>query len=121
MSLKSFLKRGENADVVTRSHKRSVKQESELAKELRGRRTPGSGSKSVKGDVRCKGILRVEAKTTKNKSFSVTLDMIHKIEEAALSTDEVPAIVVEFNDGNGRKIRDVAVVPMYVLQSLLAE
>jgi hypothetical protein len=65
-------------------------------------------------------VLRIEAKTTKHKSFSVTLDMLHKIEEAALSTGEVPAMVIEFNDGEGRVLGEVAVVPTYVLNSILA-
>lgn len=65
--------------------------------------------------MRVKGILRVEAKTTKNKSFSVTLDMIQKIENAATMAGEMPVLVVEFTDGFGRKLGEVAVCPTYVL------
>lgn len=100
------------------SHRRAVKMEKELATRIGGKLTPGSGNKSVKGDVRLKRVVRIEAKTTKHKSFSVTLDMIEKIEDAALPTDELPVIVIEFNDGNGRKVKEVAVVPTYVLDSL---
>lgn len=81
-----------------------------------GRRTAGSGSKMEKGDVRIPGVMRIEAKTTKHKSFSVTLEMIEKIEDAALPATEIPAIVVEFNDGNGRKLKEVAIVPTYALE-----
>lgn len=92
--------------------------EKEIATRIGGRITPGSGNKDVKGDVRLKRVVRIEAKTTKNKSFSVTLDMLQKIEDAALPCDELPVLIVEFNDGNGRKVREIAVVPTYVLDSL---
>lgn len=98
------------------SHRRAKKQERELAKRYGGRCTSASGSKMEKGDVRIPNVLRIEAKTTKYKSFSVTMDMLDKIEHAALSATEIPAIVIEFNDGNGRKLREVAVVPVYALE-----
>lgn len=113
MSLKSFLNR--DKDRGHPSYRRSKQQEKELAGRLGGKRTVASGSKDEKGDVRLKRVIRLEAKTTKNKSFSVTLDMIRQIEDAALASDEMPIIVIEFNDGKGKKIKEVAVVPMYVL------
>lgn len=105
----------------TKSHKRAKKQEGELAKRLRGHLVPGSGSRDVKGDVRVKKILRIEAKTTKAKSFSVTLEMIEKIEDAALSGGELPVIVVEFNDGFGKKIKEVCLCPSYVLETICSK
>lgn len=114
-----FLRRQEKTKNLTNSHRRAVKQEKELARNMRGRLTPASGSREIKGDVRVKGVIRVEAKTTKNKSFSVTSEMIDKIEAAAIGAAEMPIIVVEFNDGFGRKLREVAVVPMYSLQTLI--
>lgn len=117
-SRESFLRRANGVPGNTRSHKRSKGQEESLAQRLGGRRTPASGAKSEKGDVRVKGIVRIEAKTTKNKSFSVTLEMIRKIEEAALASAEMPAMVIEFINELGQPIAEVAVVPTYVLQSL---
>ncbi len=114
-----FLNRMNKTANLSNSHRRAKKQEKELAKATRGKLTPASGSREVKGDVRVKGVTRIEAKTTKNKSFSVTLDMIDKIESAAIGSAEMPVLVIEFNDGNGRKIKDVAVLPMYALQTLL--
>lgn len=114
-----MLARAAKAGQIGHSHKRAPKQERELAKRLGGRVTPASGSRDVKGDVRIKGVLRLEAKTTKNKSFSVTLDMVRKIEEAAASGGELPVLVVEFNDGMGRKLAEVAVCPTYVLDSIV--
>ena len=80
--------------------------------------TRGSGNGNEKGDVRVSGVVRVEAKTTMKKSFSVTLDLIKKLETVALSHGEVPVMVVEFLDGNGNPIREVAVMPTWVLAGL---
>ncbi len=117
MSLKSFMDR--NVDKGNASYRRSRKQERELAGRLGGQLTAASGSKMEKGDVRIKGIMRIEAKTTKHRSFSVTLDMVHKIEEAAMSGGgEVPVIAIEFINDQGIPVAEVAVVPMYVLDLL---
>lgn len=116
MSLDSFMNR--DTKKGNPSYRRSRKQEKEIATRLGGRQTSASGSKDEKGDVRLKRIVRVEAKTTMHKSFSVTLDMIKQIEDAALSSGEMPVIAIEFNDGRGRKIKEVAVVPIYVLDLL---
>lgn len=104
--------------LVSRSHARAPEQEKQVAAKLGGRLTPGSGSKSIKGDVRVKGIARIECKTTSRKSFSVTVDMFQKLEQASMGSGEVPALVVEFNDGKGRALMSLAVVPMYVLEEL---
>ncbi len=60
-------------------------------------------------------VWRLECKTTAKKSFTVTREMIQKIEEAALAHSQLPAVIVEFNDGNGNKVMEVAVVPTWVL------
>jgi len=87
---------------------------------MRGQLVPGSGSSVQKGDVKgCfGGLVRIEAKTTGNKSFSITRDMVRKIEDAALPNNELPAIVVEFIDEYGKPVMEVAVVPTYVLMEL---
>lgn len=114
-----FLRRlaAENANANGKSHKRSKRQEREIAKRIGGNLVPRSGAGDIKGDCRLKGVLRVEAKTTGNRSFSVTLDMIDKIEEAATSAGEMPVIIIEFHN-NGRKMKEVAVCPTYVLDAL---
>lgn len=114
----SYLKRPKIKNGVSWSHLRSKKQEKELSERIGGRRVPASGSREEKGDVRKRGVLRIEAKTTQNKSFSVTLDMVDKIESAALACGELPIIVVEFNDGSGNKLREIVVCPSYVLQDI---
>ena len=113
-----YLDRAERKANLSKSHRRAPKQEAEIAWRVGGRLTPGSGCGAVKGDVRVKGVTRIECKTTKNKSFSVTLEMLEKIEEAAASGGELPILVIEFIDERGRKIKDVAVCPTYVHDSL---
>lgn len=117
MTRDSFLNRDRKKG--TFSHRRAPKQEKEIAKRIGGRITVASGAKQFeKGDARKKGVVRIEAKTTKNKSFSVTTEMIQKIEDAALAGDEMPAIVVELNNEDPRRRVSVAVVPLYVLDML---
>ena len=131
MSRESFLKRGE-VKGRSLSHFRARKQEKEIAAHMAKRiwgttsrpnpkrlMVPGSGAGATKGDVRAPNLVRIECKTTKNKSFSVTLEMIEKIETAAINSGEVPIIVVEFNDGRGRKIKDVAVMPTYMMDRIV--
>lgn len=102
----------------TKSHERAPFQERALAKRMGGDVTRGSGNGLIKGDVRIKGIARIEAKTTKHKSFSITKEMLDKIEDAALSSNELPAIVVEFLGPDGKPDREVAVVPMWAIEIL---
>lgn len=115
------IERIEGKSNLTRSHKRSKAQERETAKRTGGRLTPASGSGAVKGDVRLKGLARIECKTTKNKSFSVTREMVDRLETAATLSGEMPVIVVEFNDDHGRKLGELVVCPSYVLDTLLGE
>ena len=117
MSRDSFLNRDKTKGHP--SYRRSKKQEKELASRGGGLVVPGSGSGMEKGDVKkFNGVFRIEAKTTKNKSFSVTREMVSKIEDAALSNGELPVIIIEFNDGRGNPEMEVAVVPTYVLGSI---
>lgn len=118
MSRKTFLKGG-SSNHSTPSHRRAPKMEKQLARRTGGKLVPGSGSGYQKGDVRVKGVARIEAKTTKNKSFSVTRKMIGKIEEAALPNGELPVMVVEFIDEVGNPEMEVVVTPSYVIDELI--
>lgn len=99
--------------------RRSPKQEKDLAGRFGGKVIRGSGRGNEKGDVRIKGVLRIEAKTTSKASFSVTKEMVQKIEMQAITSGEVPAIIVEFLGSNGKPEHEVAVVPVWVLNSLI--
>lgn len=65
--------------------------------------------------------MRIEAKTTKHRSFSVTLDMIEQIEDAAVGAGEMPVIIVEFITPEGKPIKEIAICPTYVLQGIATE
>lgn len=114
-----YMERETGRNNLTRSHRRAPKMEREVAERSGGRLVARSGAGEVKGDVRIKGVARIECKVTKNKSFSVTLDMLEKIEAAGAEGAELPILVIEFVDEQGRKIKDVAVCPTYVLDSLV--
>lgn len=117
MSLDSFLKRDQRHG--TASHRRAPKQERDLATRTGGELVPGSGCSYQKGDVKkAWGIVRIEAKTTKRKSFSVTREMVAKVEDAALGNNEFPAIIIEFLTEQGTPEMEVAVIPMYALTAL---
>lgn len=97
------------------SHARAKVMEKVAAKRIGGRQTKGSGSSYEKGDVRLKRVARLECKTTKHASFSVTAAMIEKIEQAVMGADEVPILEVELLGGERR----VYVVPAWAMDDLL--
>lgn len=102
------------------SHKAAPAHEAASAKRLGGRLTAGSGSKTEKGDIRVNGIMRVECKGTINKSFSVTRDMLTKLEAAAAARNEIPAYEIRFLDPkSGACVAEYAVVPTHVLDLLV--
>jgi hypothetical protein len=94
------------------------RQEDRLAKNLGGVKTPGSGSgRFVKADVRVKGLVRVEAKTTKHQSFSVTKELIQKIEMFGVGASEIPALHIEI-DNEGSPV-SCYVLPVWAVEHLL--
>lgn len=99
------------------AHKRSVSQEKEVAERTKSRLVRGSGNQHVKGDCRRKGVVRIECKTTAAKSFTVTLDMLDKLEAAASISSERPVLVVEFLK-NGKPWRSVCIVDDSLLDEL---
>ena len=101
------------------AHNRAPVMEREIAKRVGGKVTKASGAQMEKGDARVKGVVRIEAKATSNKSFSVTREMIEKIEAAALGAGEVPFIEIELLGPNGKPMHRVAVVPTWGLDLLI--
>lgn len=106
-------RRGSNA------HTHAPKQERHLAKTLGGRVTSASGALDEKGDVRLRGIARIEAKCTSNKSFSVDRNMIQKIENASVGHGEIPVVQIEFLGTKGQVADSCAVIPMKYLEMLI--
>jgi hypothetical protein len=46
--------------------------------------------------------------------------MLRRLEESAANGGEVPVIIIEFHDNDGRRLGEVAVTPTYVLEGLKA-
>lgn len=103
--------------IHTKSHDRAAKQEKATAKRLGGKTVKGSGSGNEKGDVRLKGIVRIEAKHTKHKSFSVTEKIIDGIEAAVVGSGEIPVIEIEICEGRRRCF----VIPDWALEMIVGE
>jgi hypothetical protein len=76
--------------------------ETRLAKKIGGRQTPGSGNiQGAKGDIKA-GQFLIEAKSTQNESYSLTREVLCKIEAEAGRTAKYPALAVSFITGDGR-------------------
>jgi hypothetical protein len=73
----------------------------------------------MKGDVVLKNVARLECKATEKKSFSVTREMVDKLENACIGHGEIPAIIVEFMKTESDSKRELAVIPMWALEQLL--
>lgn len=101
------------------AHNRAPVMEKEVAKRVGGTQTKASGAQMEKGDVRIRGLVRIEAKATSNKSFSVTREMIEKVEAAGLGSGEVPYIEIELLDRNGKPAHRVAVIPTWGIDMLI--
>lgn len=89
------------------TRKKSKQQEQSIAKDIGGKVQKASGATDfAKGDVRGKG-LRVEAKTTSAKSYSLKLSEITKIQAEALTQDfEAWAMQIQFQGqlGHAKKV-----------------
>lgn len=105
------------------AQRRSRSQEREISVRGGGIPTPGSGSGPThKGDVRRHhGVFRVEAKTTGKKSFSIKLADWIKVEDAAYPNREEPMMIIEFVDETGRPIKELAVVPSWIVEEWASE
>ena len=104
----------------SKAYRASAKLERSLAKRAGGYRTAGSGNKNEKGDVRVRGVTRIEHKATQHASFRVTKEMLEKIELAGRACDEIPIFVVDFLDKRGLTNGDeLAVIPLKDLMGLI--
>lgn len=77
---------------------RGRRSEEQVAKDIGARKPqPGSGAPwGFKGDVRLRGVVRVQDKETAKKSYSLKVDDWLEIEEQALRAGEVPTVTVNF-------------------------
>lgn len=99
----------------TASHARSRAQEQSTAKRIGGSVTKASGASYEKGDVRLKGFVRIESKTTKSRSFSITQEILAKLERAVVGSGEIPILQVELELGKCK----VLVMPDWALEFII--
>lgn len=100
---------------------RSKKQEDTLAKNVGGRRQPNSGAiPTMKGDVSSSDFL-FEAKTTGNKSLSVTLKWLTKISREAAEEAKTPGMELQFEWTPAGVPSNWILVPTEVFQKLLKQ
>jgi hypothetical protein len=98
----------------TKSRRKSVqKQEREMAELIGGRTQKASGAMaSAKGDVRLKGVLRGEMKSTVNASFSLKREYLTKIRSECTGRER-PFLTVRFlNDRTLAPIEDWVLIPL---------
>lgn len=99
--------------VSRKLRKTSKRHEEEVAGDLGGRAQKASGALPwAKGDVRVRGKLRVELKTTGTKSYRVTREELTKI-RGECGQGERPAFVVTFIDPRTHREEDRWVLTPY--------
>lgn len=76
---------------------RSSRQEKYNNRQVGGRLTANSGAGVDKGDVKVRGFLREEDKTTVKRSYVLKLDDLEKV-AAAAQGDEIPIMRISFED-----------------------
>lgn len=79
------------------------------------RKTPGSGSSSVKGDLR-RGDFMIEVKATKHYSFRVDANIMGKLRNDTLTNGKRGALIVEIGDGT-----KFAILPLATFEQLVPD
>lgn len=97
------------------SHARSPGQEKETAQRTGGKVTARSGAGLIKGDVRIKGIARIENKNTIHRSYSITTETLDKLEAAIAGSCEIPIMQIELNGGTHK----FCVIPDMYLEDII--
>lgn len=109
------MKSPRRGDLDKNPRKFGDKREAAIAKRGGYRQTPGSGSSSVKGDLR-RGDFMVEVKATKADSFRVTADIMGKLRNDGLTNGKRGALIVEI--GTGEKF---AILPLRTFEALVPD
>jgi hypothetical protein len=103
------------------------RRELELADDLRGRLTVGSGSKDGdKGDIVHSNntySFRSESKTTYKKSLILKLDWLLKIKQEALEKEQIPSLLITFILESGKKLPggDWVLIPQSLFKEVFCE
>ena len=83
--------------------------------------TKGSGNQSEKGDVLCRGVIRVENKTTTKGSYSLKLSDFNKLNRACRLNGELPCFEIQFTDDSGKEKLSVVAIPARDFYDMLKE
>ena len=102
-------------DSETRQRKFGDQREAGIVKRGGYAHTPGSGSSSVKGDLR-RGDFMVEVKATRHDSFRVTADIMGKLRNDGLTNGRPGALIVEIGTGE-----HFVVMPLKTFEKLVPE
>jgi len=106
--------------VTKRMKRASDRQEKKIAKTIGGFKQKASGSMAhAKGDVRKHGLLRIEAKYTQSKSYTVHYEDLVKIRSECAS-QETPAFQITFMNSQLHPIDEWVLVPYAVWRKLHA-
>lgn len=105
---------------LRRQKKVSQEQEIEIAEELGARVQKNSGAVSgAKGDVRKKGVARIEAKYTTMNSYGLHLEDLQKI-EGECAHGEKPVFVIDYQEPRTYRLKGrYAVIPFEDLKEFL--
>lgn len=94
---------------------RSSRQERHNARAVGGYLTANSGAGHDKGDIKVRGLLREEDKTTTKRSYVLRLDDLVRVSAAAVG-DEIPILRISFEDNLAQQY---VVMPSEWFQQLL--
>lgn len=84
--------------VPQKLRRRAAKEEAWLAGSIGGKQQKASGAlPGAKGDVRKRGVLRIESKITTTKSYRVDIELLRKIRSECQGTEK-PAFIIAFVD-----------------------
>lgn len=105
------------------------KSETRIAKSLKARLMPASGSQvGAKGDMRLQSLKRrwrIESKSTINKSLNVELGWLEKIAHEARGAGDVPALTISFVTSEGKprsdKNAEWVCIPKWLFSELIEE
>lgn len=92
--------------------------EKQIADDLGGRTTIGSGNKGMKGDVQTKKVM-AEAKSTDKKQISLKMEWLEKLVREALEAGMEPVLYIRFLAMQYAGRRDWAVIPAERYKELL--
>lgn len=102
------------------SHAHAPKQEAGLVSSINARLVKASGSGYEVGDVRVKGVIRIDCKSTINNSYSLKAETMEHLQMAAMQDGEVPALQLDFLTTDGEVEQRLAIIPLWALEQLIA-